>query len=105
MSDDTQPPGQQVRRLVRTAERAGLATLLAQDEAQAPYVSLVLAASDYPGNPLLLLSDLADHPKNLAAAPRVALLFAGTAASNRMRHAISANQRWRRLADCVNCGA
>ena len=79
MSDDTRPPGQQVRRLVRTAERAGLATLLAQDEAQAPYVSLVLAASDYPGNPLLLLSDLADHTKNLAADPRVALLFDGTA--------------------------
>ncbi len=49
-----------------------------QDEAQAPYVSLVLTASDYPGGPLLL-PDPADHTKNLAADPRLALLFDGTA--------------------------
>jgi putative heme iron utilization protein len=79
MPDDTQSPGAQVRRLVRAAERASLATLLALDEAQAPYVSLVLVASDHAGNPLLLLSDLADHTKNLAADPRLALLFDGTA--------------------------
>jgi putative heme iron utilization protein len=79
MSDHSQAPGQQVRTLVRAAERAGLATLLAQDESRPPYVSLVLAASDYAGNPLLLLSDLADHTKNLAADSRLALLFDGTA--------------------------
>ncbi len=78
MSNDTRPPGAQVRRLVRAAERAGLATLPVQDEAQAPYVSLVLTASDYPGGPLLL-PDPADHTKNLAADPRLALLFDGTA--------------------------
>ena len=37
-----------------------------------PYVSLVLVATDHDGAPMLLLSDLADHTRNLAAirAPR-----------------------------------
>jgi putative heme iron utilization protein len=40
-----------------------------------PYVSLVLTALDEDGSPLLLLSDLAQHTKNLLADPRVSLLF------------------------------
>jgi putative heme iron utilization protein len=45
----------------------------------APYVSLVLIAFDADGSPLLLLSRLAQHTKNLLADPRVSLLFDGTA--------------------------
>ena len=45
----------------------------------APYVSLVLVALDDDGSPLLLLSRLAQHTKNLLADPRVSLLFDGTA--------------------------
>ncbi len=44
-----------------------------------PYVSLVLAAPDLDGSPLLLLSDLAQHSRNIAGDPRVSLLFDDTA--------------------------
>ena len=71
-------PGQRVRNLVRETSRAGLATLLAGETSPAPYVSLVLVALDHDASPLLLLSDLADHTKNLHRDPRAALLFDGT---------------------------
>ncbi len=45
----------------------------------APYVSLVLAAPDQDGSPLLLLSDLAQHSRNIAGDPRVSLLYDDTA--------------------------
>ena len=71
-------PGRRVRNLVRKTSRAGLATLLADEASPAPYVSLVLVALDHDASPLLLLSDLADHTKNLHRDPRAALLFDGT---------------------------
>src|SRR5258708_30934585 len=40
-----------------------------------PFVSLVAAACDSDAAPLLLLSDLAQHTKNLIADPSVSLLF------------------------------
>ncbi len=70
--------GQKVRNLVRETSRAGLATLLAGEASPAPYVSLVLVALDHDASPLLLLSDLADHTKNLHRDARAALLFDGT---------------------------
>lgn len=80
MAEPEQPePGVTVRRLVRGAERATLASALARDGSGRPYASLVLSACDHDGSPLLLLSDLADHSKNLAAEPKAALLFDGTA--------------------------
>jgi len=42
-----------------------------------PYVSLVLVAFDIDGAPLLLLSDLAQHTRNITADARVSLLFDG----------------------------
>jgi len=57
-------------------DRAALATL---DWAGWPYVSLVLVAQDKPGLPLLLLSDLAEHTKNIRREARASLLFDGTA--------------------------
>ncbi len=71
-------PGRRVRNLMRETSRAGLATLLAGEASPAPYVSLVLVALDHDASPLLLLSDLADHTKNLHRDPRAALLFDGT---------------------------
>ena len=65
---------------MREIPRAGLATLLAGEPASWPYVSLVLVAADHDASPLLLLSDLADHTKNLKRDPRAGLLFDGTAA-------------------------
>ncbi len=60
-----------VRELLRRAPRASLATL---SEAGAPYVSLVLVADDGRGAPLLLLSDLAEHTRNLARDGRASIL-------------------------------
>src|SRR5215469_12879468 len=63
------------RALMRAQATASLGTLMAG----APYVSLVLIAFDADGSPLLLLSRLAQHTRNLLADPRVSLLFDGTA--------------------------
>jgi heme iron utilization protein len=63
------------RRLMRALDRATLAT--SQDGW--PYASLVLAAVDHDASPLLLLSELAEHSKNLKRDSRASLLFDGTA--------------------------
>lgn len=44
----------------------------------APYASLVLVAVDHDATPVLLISQLAEHTRNLKADPRVALLFEET---------------------------
>jgi putative heme iron utilization protein len=75
MSDET--AAATVRRIVRTIDRAALGTRL-RDAEGAPYVSLVLAATDLAGHPLLHLSDLADHTRNLLADDRASLLFDAT---------------------------
>lgn len=69
--------GRQVRDLIRGADRAALATALA-GQASHPYASLVLTASAMDGSPLLLISDLAEHTKNLLRDARLSLLFDGT---------------------------
>lgn len=77
MPTDTEVLGSEVRALVRAAATASLATRRAADGW--PYASLVACASDHAGRPLLLLSDLAEHTRNLGAEPRCSLLFDGTA--------------------------
>ncbi len=67
-------PGGFARRLLRGCDRATLASSLRG----APYASLVLVAADLDASPLLLLSDLAQHSRNIGFDPRVALLFDGT---------------------------
>ena len=67
-----------VRDLVRGLDRAALATVLPGEGGAWPYVSLVLAAVDHDLSPILLLSDLAEHTKAIAADGRVSLLFDGT---------------------------
>jgi hypothetical protein len=80
MAESEHPkPGVTVRGLVREAGQAALASALARDGSGRPYASLVLSACDHDGSPVLLLSDLADHSKNLAAEPKASLLFDGTA--------------------------
>jgi len=77
MAVNEQPPsGADVRRLMRNCDRASLATTLAEGS---PYASLVLLALDLDATPLLLLSGLAEHSKNLARDPRLSLLIDGTA--------------------------
>ncbi len=70
-------PARLARRLLRAAESASLATI--ERDAGGPYASLVLVAADQDGSPILLLSDLAEHSRNLAADDRASLLFDGTA--------------------------
>lgn len=83
MSKDDPTPAEAARRLLLAADRASLSTRLAKapdNELNGwPYGSLVLMAVAQDGAPLLLLSDLAEHAKNIAADPRVALLIDGTA--------------------------
>lgn len=82
MTDEIDP-GALCRRLIRDGDRAALATAATSGEAGAggpwPYASLVLVACDGRGNPLLLISDLADHTRNIRADARVSLLYDGTA--------------------------
>jgi putative heme iron utilization protein len=68
-------PAALARRLLRQQQRAALGTSLRG----APYVSLVLLVADLDASPLLLLSDLAQHSRNIAFDPRVSLLLDATA--------------------------
>lgn len=73
-------PALLVAELIATADRATLATILpdAADGGGWPYASLVLVATDRDGAPLLLLSELAEHTRNLGRDPRASLLVDGT---------------------------
>lgn len=75
MTDHPVPHRLAVRRLVRAAVKASLATL----RQGWPYASLVTVATAQDGAPLLLLSRLSDHTRNILADDRVSLLFDGTA--------------------------
>lgn len=66
-----------VRRLIRGADRGVLSTRLAGGDGW-PYGSLVMIGVDHDLSPILLLSDLAEHTKNIAADPRASLLIDGT---------------------------
>jgi putative heme iron utilization protein len=73
MSDDKDNSelGAAARHLIRSRDHAALGTSLAGQ----PFVSLVATACDSDATPLLLLSGLAQHTKNLVADPSVSLLF------------------------------
>jgi len=62
------------QRLLREAVTATLATL--DRETGHPFASLVALATTPHGAPLMLLSDLARHTRNLAADPRASLMVA-----------------------------
>jgi heme iron utilization protein len=68
--------GDEARRLMRAARTATLATLL---DDGTPYASLVKPASDVAGRPIILVSKLAWHTRNLEADRRASLLFAAPA--------------------------
>ena len=79
---DDAPPGAVCRRMIRAANRATLATTAASGKGgqggPRPYASLVLVACDFEGRPLLLISDLAEHTRNIRADARVSLLYEET---------------------------
>jgi putative heme iron utilization protein len=68
-------PGWQARRLLRAARDGGLATN-AQGQ---PFVSLVTPACMPDGSLLLLLSQLSEHTRHLAADPRCSVMVTGIA--------------------------
>ena len=74
MTQASESPAAIARRLLRTAETAALSTQLSGEAGAWPYASMVLAASDCRGRPLLLLSDLAEHSRNLKRTPKASLL-------------------------------
>lgn len=91
MNDTTSPPpgppssAVLARRLVRSTNRATLATARRPGDAPgdpwagSPYAALVLVAVDHDASPILLISDLAEHTKDLAQDDRASLLVDGTA--------------------------
>ncbi|MEQ8194268.1 MAG: pyridoxamine 5'-phosphate oxidase family protein, partial [Rhodospirillales bacterium] len=72
-SPDAASPGKRARDLVRASAFAALSSLDAGDGW--PYGSLVMTACDSDGSPLILISRLAVHTKNIDADNKVALLF------------------------------
>ncbi len=64
-------PKRAARKLISEARIGSLATL---DSGGSPYVSLVTVATMPDGSPVLLLSSLARHTRNLRGDPRVSLL-------------------------------
>ncbi len=78
---DPLSPSDEARALIRGRPLAALATAMA--DGHWPYASLVLAACTQDGMPLLLLSALAEHTKNMGVDDRVSLLFeAGAGLAN-----------------------
>ena len=79
-TEPPEPPAATARRLIRAGDTAALSTALAGEDGAAawPYGSLVLVAADHDGCPVLLLSDLAEHSRNLARDNRLSLMFDGT---------------------------
>jgi heme oxygenase (biliverdin-IX-beta and delta-forming) len=83
-SETTQPahppiqpePPAAARHILRTALKGALATL--DVETGHPYASLVLTATEPDGSPILLLSRLARHTRNLDRDPRASLLLDAT---------------------------
>ena len=77
----TEDPAAEARHLLRSQPNASLATAFAGDGEAAgwPYASLVLTACAYDASPLLLISRLAEHTRNLERDSRASLLFDGTA--------------------------
>ena len=78
MSEAQNNPAPEIvsRKLIRRCDRAVLSTLLAEDNS--PYGSLIMTACDHSAQPILLISDLAEHTKNLNKDNRASLLFDGT---------------------------
>lgn len=62
-----------VRRLMRVSRTAALSTLARRTGH--PFGSLVTVATEFDGTPIILLSTLAAHSRNLAEDPRASLLF------------------------------
>ncbi len=73
------PPGEvapTARRVMRLADKVALAT--SEVEGGGPFLSLTGVATLMDVTPILLMSDISRHTRNLEADPRASLLFDGT---------------------------
>lgn len=78
-SDPLPAVAAEIRLLLRRSGRAYLGSLAPRDGTTFPFVTLVVPAIGADLAPLLLLSDLSDHARNLQRDPHASLLFDGTA--------------------------
>jgi heme iron utilization protein len=72
-----------LRGVIRACRKAALATLMLEeggvaDRGAPPYASLVSVVVDHDLAPVILLSGISDHTRNIMADPRVSLLFDGS---------------------------
>ena len=74
MSKENSVAANEVRRLLRQARGGSLATL--DRDTGHPYASLVNIATDHAGRPILFISRLAWHTRNLEKNPKASLLVA-----------------------------
>ena len=81
MSKENSVAANEVRRLLRQARGGSLATL--DRDTGHPYASLVNVATDLSGRPILFISRLAWHTRNLEKNPKASLLVSEPAASGR----------------------
>lgn len=70
-------PAVTARQLLRSVPLGTLATVMRDDDG-APYASLVSVATDHDAAPILLISDLADHTKNIKQDDRASLMLNGS---------------------------
>jgi heme iron utilization protein len=63
------------RKVVRACRKTAIATL---DKQGSPYISLITLALDHDLSPILIISAMSAHTRNIQADPRVSLLFDGT---------------------------
>ncbi len=77
-SDSRREAATLARALVRTAWKGALATV--SQEGGTPYASLVAVATEPDGSPLLLLSGLAVHTRNIVCDDRASIMIDGTPA-------------------------
>ena len=74
--DKTRSLAEEAKYLLMTVGKASLATL--HPNQCRPYTSLVLFCPDHQNRPVMMLSDLADHVKNLNADGAASMMIDGT---------------------------
>src|ERR1700742_2912863 len=90
-------PARLARSLLRRRRQGALATRMA--DSGAPYCSLVNVASHADGSPILLISRLAVHTKNILADTRVSLMLDERAAGDPLEGARIMLSGWAEQAD------
>jgi putative heme iron utilization protein len=81
--DPSFDPAGESKRLLRTIRTGAVGTL---SEEGAPFVTLTAIATDHDGSPILLMSRLALHTRNLERDPRLSLLLAQNGRGDPLAH-------------------